>query len=231
MLEVKHLKWDSDFFNLKIGSAVVNSFDDLIKIKSLAQNEYYQLIYVYSGNPIYEIDNFYIERKITYYQENLKEINFNIPENIIIESLNETKHWNERLKKLAILCGRYSRFNKDVILQSKFEELYMMWIDKSIKRILADEVIGVFLKKELVGFVTLQKFDRIGKIGLFAIDENHQGKSIGGLLMRMSQKWFLEKNIKAAEVVTQKSNIGACKLYENYGYLISKEDYVYHLWL
>lgn len=230
-MEVKHLKWDSEFFNLKIGSAVVNSFDDLIKIKSLAQNEYYQLIYVYSGNPIYETDNFYILRKITYHKESLKEIKIDTHKNLIIEPLYETKNWNEKLKKLTILCGRHSRFNKDVILQSKFEELYMMWIDKSIKRILADEVIGIFLKKELVGFVTLQKFDRIGKIGLFAIDENHQGEGIGGLLMKMSQKWFLENNIKAAEVVTQKSNIGACKLYENYGYLISKEEYVYHLWL
>lgn len=134
------------------------------------------------------------------------------------------------LLELAIRSGSYSRFKRDERLAGKFEEMYRLWITKSVKRMLADEVFVICDADQIAGMVTVKIENAVGRIGLIAVDLAHQGQRIGRKLLAKADQWYAANNLTRAEVVTQLANQAACRFYEKNGYHLHSVVYVYHVW-
>jgi dTDP-4-amino-4,6-dideoxy-D-galactose acyltransferase len=79
--------------------------------------------------------------------------------------------------------------------------------------------------------ITIARFESVGQIGLIAVNDRHQGKGVGSLLMNAARDWMIEAGVAVGRVVTQQDNRDACKLYERHGYSVIDTVYVYHFWL
>ena len=225
---VEILKWDSDFFNFKVAKikneALLND-DSLIKL----YNENVQLAYYSSTIKLAETSNEYynvgiVDEKITF----LKEI-----EKFSLVSKTESylaKYPNKQLINLAIESGIYSRFNVDPkIGRNKFKELYTQWIVKSVSKEIADDVLVYKTEDEIAGFVTIGQKNGRADIGIIAVDKGYRGRSIGKTLMKTAENFYFNK-LKLIQVVTQRDNFPAIKLYTSCGYKLEKTEYFYHLW-
>ena len=136
------------------------------------------------------------------------------------------------LEALAIQSGQFSRFAIDPHLpREKFIMLYKIWMDRSLRREIANEVLVIEEAGHVVGMVTLTEKEDRGNIGLIAVDASSRGKKYGETLVRAAQKWFIKNGYKIGQVVTQGNNISAGNLYKKCGYSVEKVEYYYHFWL
>ena len=142
------------------------------------------------------------------------------------------------LDELAISAGVFSRFRVDRRLpQEKFESMYRRWIERSVSGELADAVLVATVadrddapQDSLAGMVTLSEAEGIGSIGLIAVAGAHRGLGIGSRLMHAAHQWMRDRDAHEATVVTQMANAPACRLYERFGYRVSRLQHYYHFW-
>lgn len=221
------LPWDSDFFNFKVARITGEALDNSL-LKRLAYDEV-ELCYYYSPKPTSELDNSLYDlkladKKITYYKSTQYfEEDFNITSYC-------KKEIDNKLLRLSIRSGKYSRFNLDEkIGKEKFELLYKLWIQKSVQRKIADEVFVYNYNNDIAGFVTVNIKKETAEIGIIAVDEKYTRMGIGKALMRAAESYAKSK-CSYIKVVTQMDNKPACRLYESYGYATEKVEYIYHLW-
>ena len=136
------------------------------------------------------------------------------------------------LEHLALLSGSYSRFNVDPrIPNKKFKMLYKQWIHKSLSHEMADEVLVIRVQNQTAGMVTVGQKQGRGDIGLVAVDSPFRGKGYGEMLVRAAQKYWIDRAYSMMQVVTQKSNIPACRLYQKCGFFADHSEFLYHIWL
>lgn len=206
-----------------------NEFLNELSLKMKELN--YDLLYIFSspndtaGNKIMnDIGAKLVDQKVTYQKDVVKILT---PTSGIEEYNSEL---TSELLELAILSGHKSRFKVDNGLNSKFRMLYKTWIVNSLNRTIADNLFIHKTNNQIDGFITLSKNEDIGRIGLIAVDEKMHGKGIGNLLLKKADEWYIDNNLKSAEVVTQLENKNACSFYEKNNYKISDIQYIYHLW-
>lgn len=136
------------------------------------------------------------------------------------------------LENLAVLAGSYSRFKADPrITQKQYEGIYKLWMLNSVNRTIADSVFVVRDKKEIVGMITVGEKNGRGNIGLLAVNADIKRMNIGTALVRAAQSWFLSRGYEIGQVVTQRHNIPACRLFEKCGFQVEKVENFYHFWL
>ena len=229
---ITYLEWDSSFFSLKIGKVEMEKLTvaNLVEIEKQKSANNYDLLYLFLD----QIDNFTInllvnrgaklvDQKITYY----KKIEAHQKENIVqIEKFKESV--TPKLFELAISSGHKSRFYKDPRLNPHFIKLYSLWIEKSVAKELADEVLVSIHNEEISGFVTLKKNKNEGSIGLIAVGKELRGMGIGKDLLIAAENWFRANNCDDISVITQQENIQACGLYERSGFTINNSQYIFH---
>jgi dTDP-4-amino-4,6-dideoxy-D-galactose acyltransferase len=136
------------------------------------------------------------------------------------------------LESLALASGVYSRFRIDPrIPSSVYEALYRMWISKSVAGELAERVFVARAKETECGMVTVAKEGDRGTIGLIAVAEREQGQGLGRALLRCARQHHVAMGRAIVQVITQKSNVPACTLYERAGFKIERIEAEYHFWL
>ena len=226
------LKWDSKFFNLKIGTIEIDKpgISELEEIEKQKKDNQFDLLYLFfneANNTVLEwLEQRgvkLIDQKLTFF----KNIDHLLVQNTCcIEKF--VGAVTPRLLALAIESGHKSRFNKDARLNARFFDFYQLWIENSVKREMADEVLVSKHNGEISGFVTLKKNNGIGSIGLIAVDENYRGMGIGKDLLTAADNWYIANNCTAASVITQADNAEACRLYTKGGYSILHSQYIFH---
>jgi len=136
---------------------------------------------------------------------------------------------------LSLAAGVYSRFHCDPRFpRDKFEELYRIWIERSVRRELADVVLVARDATEptsgLLGMVTVSAAEAAGSIGLIAVAEMARGRGVGRRLIEAAHVWMRQCDAVEGRVVTQRANLPACRLYERAGYRLSTVEHYYHFW-
>lgn len=231
---IDYLNWDSHFFKLKIGKAVLSHVDEkmVAKIINEKESEGYDVVYLFTSTidskadaAILKAGGLLADQKVTY----TRDISADKTTDSSFKIRNYDGLLTPALLKLALQSGHESRFNKDARLQPKFELLYKIWIEKSLSGEMANCILAYEEENTIKGFVTLKKEGAAGQIGLIAVSPELHGKGIGKALMASSENWYISQKIKTARVVTQKNNVAACKLYEKSGYYIEKTEIIYHL--
>ncbi|GAA3951436.1 GNAT family N-acetyltransferase [Hymenobacter algoricola] len=145
-----------------------------------------------------------------------------------------TTELTPKLESLARQAGHQSRYQTDPnFAPDVYEHLYDLWIANSVQGTLAREVL-VFRAEpgaEEAGLITLGiKKGRVD-IGLLAVDEQVRGQTIGAKLVEAARQRTRAWGYDTLQVVTQLTNVGACRFYERCGFTINQLEYIYHVWL
>lgn len=220
---MRRLDWDSDFFNIEIGE-IVNGDD-------LTNDNYanFDLLYVKTKEEI-SLPGFklnYKENKVVFE----KKIDALTDDSAEIKQLSKSKYDINEIYDLAYVSGKYSRFKKDNLFgELNFKKLYKKWIDNSITKQFADDILLYFLKDKIVGFVTYKKNADFAQIGLIAVDSEHQGKGIGKQLIQKVENCLFREGIKKLRIPTQLENKEACSFYKKIGYEIIETTPIKHYW-
>ncbi|MGB7340822.1 MAG: GNAT family N-acetyltransferase [Phototrophicaceae bacterium] len=126
-----------------------------------------------------------------------------------------------------------SRFYYDkYFTYEQANELYRLWLMRSIEDNFADKVI-IFRKDNTPqGFITciLDKVSSTGVISLVSVAEQARGKQLGTHLVQQALSYFQQESMQIVQVVTQARNVGANRLYQNCGFRTKNVQLWYHKW-
>lgn len=226
-MRIELLEWDSNFFGKKTGSIVIDDNFEASKIISEAQEQGYELLYVFAKSLRPELSDKgfeLVDTKVTF-SKKIETVKTPIA---LVDYKGGATH---ELINLALESGWKSRFNADEKLNHKYKKLYTQWLTRSLSGEFADAVLVHYLEDELAGLVTTRLLDNKGRVGLFAIAESHRGQGLGKKMLLALEAWYHERGIEISEITTQKDNTVACALYKGVGYQVSGISYVYHLHL
>lgn len=228
---IEKLTWDTEFFGFNVARVFLNNNNDLERIVPNLWKEGTKLIYVFSKSLINDIDLIdklqgkLVDIKITY----SKIINASTIEKPPIVMEYNSSYVTQNLYDLALDSGEYSRFKSDMRLPNgTFEKMYKLWIEKAVKKSIADKVYFLQMDNEVIGFVSLKLNDKYGEIGLIGIKREFQGKGFGKRLLTKAENYTFIKGLKEIRVATQFANIRACGFYKKNGYLENEPMYIYH---
>jgi dTDP-4-amino-4,6-dideoxy-D-galactose acyltransferase len=238
MKEYNLLEWDSRFFGYRIAAIKTSelSLNRLNTIIGELKEKEVKLAYCFaspkdeiSNNSYKQLSGLLADEKVTYSIRIGEAVTLPSSQHIVPYNLNYT---SEKIVSLALQSGIYSRFKVDPSFRNnEFEKLYVEWIEKSVNKTLASEVLIYRVESEIYGFITLALHGNTGSIGLIAVDETQRGKAIGKKLIHGALSYFKDKGSEEVDVVTQKANITACRFYESCGFEIKSTVNIYHLWI
>jgi dTDP-4-amino-4,6-dideoxy-D-galactose acyltransferase len=236
-LPVTHLDWDTEFFGLKVAR-----LDDpglvgatLAPIIAELRDQGVKLVYWSSNQELEDgvarqLGATLVDAKTTFVAD-LRDPGMTEPTKARVEAWTATAA-SEELEQLAIQAGEFSRFALDPrIGRERFEALYRLWIQGSVARKLATEVLVIRETDRLAGFVTVGQRGGRGEIGLIAVDADFRVRGFGRTLVRAAQRRSLIEGHTTGQVVTQGANVAACDLYVACGYAVERVEHVYHFWL
>ena len=231
-MEIRKLKWDSEFFCLQIGRVDLQTLDDAVDLALMHYDLKYQydLLYVFSKDCLSfdAIGAELVDEKVLYCKpceprEQYNDISF-------------YKHEvpSDDLYRLALVSGGYSRFKLDERLpKGSYERLYTRWIENACPKDGLNKQILTFFDDQNVakGMITIDYQDELGHIGLVAVEPDCQHQGIGGKIMSTLDGYLYGLGVKTLEVPTQKANKDACRWYEKNGFKVKSVTPIYHWWL
>jgi dTDP-4-amino-4,6-dideoxy-D-galactose acyltransferase len=241
-IAVTSLDWDTNHFGFQVGRVASELTDAELKAAlSEARTRGYRLLY-WATSPdrmpsIRLLDEFggrLVDRKVAFARPLSAADQPRKPSTVTILPHAGSDHSSE-LSALAVAAGAYSRFAIDpCIPRDKFERLYAIWIERSVRGEIADAVLVARdnpAMGPLAGMITVKVAEGIGNIGLVAVAASHRGRGIGSQLMDAAHRWMIDRGAAKTTVVTQAVNAPACRLYERAGYTIEQAENLYHFWL
>lgn len=220
----KFLEWDSHFFKkqiYRIDIETVISQEDFTRILSETKADLFYLFSDCEQPHILKSGGKLVDEKVIYTKKcsDTQDEPGIIPFSGIV---------TKELIDLAFLSGNYSRFKLDLNLSSRFEEMYLLWLERSVNGQIADKVYIYKENNLILGFITVKTTGHSAVIGLIAVNEQHQGKKIGRKLINKVVNWAYNNMVTELNVATQLKNHNACRFYENCGFTIKSIDYIYH---
>lgn len=223
---VKKLQWDSDFFDLNVGEINYDkNFQD-------SENEAdFDLIYIIATEDfqldLLDFENTFSETKIIFTKT---VVGHDLKAEPIFK-FEAVKMNIELLYELAYESGKNSRFLLDPrIDEIYFKRLYKAWIDNSINKKFADDILVYFEENQLKGFISYKTEIITMSVGLIAINASFQNKGIGAKLLKHLENLAFESGIAQIKIPTQLSNIQACNFYKKQGFTIKEQTYIKHFW-
>ena len=228
---VTPLEWDSGFFGLRIGKAIVSTQKELDELSYMRDSlsEMYDLIYIFGNNDMTASvpDSILVDKKVVYTAEVTKPSCF---DDHLLEYKDQLV--SEDLLKLALASGEYSRYKLDKHFPpNSYEKLYTRWIEQSVNHSIANEVFCYMVNDSPKGLITLKHDNDYGVIGLVATDSECRGMGIGSAMLQHVKHYLFTKGGKTINVATQYDNKAACHLYEKAGFTVSSCTNVWHWWL
>jgi GNAT superfamily N-acetyltransferase len=234
---IDYLKWDSDFFNLKIGRIEVSNklkFNKLDFSKSDIMS--YDLVYLFSYDGPINSESFLPNRL------DLVDIMLTMSKPFEADELEQSIEFRTELTnseliecyEIARQTSVVSRFYKEPLIgKEKTIELYHKWIDNSINQKFSD---GIFVYKHegrIIGIHIIKTDVQKGN-GIFTLTGVHndfQGMGIGKRLWKNSYL-FWQSNYNLTQIISPFSlnNTGSFNFHLKMGFnKIESIKYIYHL--
>ena len=139
------------------------------------------------------------------------------------------------MEDLALQIGALSRFGRDPnFTLEAWQLMYRTWITNATLQTVAD---ATFIQldsetQKIIGMIVLKiTGGKCGEIVLLAVAPTARGKGVGTKLIKQALCYFNEQKCQTAQVVTQKTNLPACALYQKCGFTLQNCDHFYHFWL
>lgn len=236
-MDYRELPWDSAFFGLSVASMIIDEGDSPEAVQRMLDTSAAELIYAFLSpelQPRFEVvlrryGSLYDEK--VYYEKSLAQETPvpNLPEGVVLTMIEQPL---PELYALARASSWDSRFAKDPRLAPKVGELYDLWIEKGLSSP-HQGIVGVWDSQNTHvprGLVSFKITDGTGVIELFAVDSRCRRQGLGRALLTYFDNLLVQRSITRAAVVTQKTNLGACRAYESAGFSVSRVRNVWHLY-
>lgn len=139
----------------------------------------------------------------------------------------------EQLASITKGAFSLSRFYADRCFdKEKVEQMYQIWIRKSVTGDFDDAVIVAEAASELLGYATcrLNHLPSVGRIGLICVDESFQGRGVGLTLKQYSVWWFQQQGMRRSYAGTQVSNIGSQIINHRADFIPLSAKQIFHKW-
>lgn len=229
---IQALTWDSDFFQLRIGK-----IDELSKLQSITAAEINSFDLIYIEQTAQNLDTFlenqtnfnitYTDIKTIYRKQLLHNVT-SVDKQITVYPFATT---NDALINLSIQAGAFSRFKLDPNFgATSYKNLYRQWIENAVQKVSADIVLVYGDIQYPKGFITLVFKENLAKVGLIAVDQQHQNEGIGKALMEAAEYFAIKNNFTTLEIITQTENKNACAFYQRVGCQEISILYTHHHW-
>jgi dTDP-4-amino-4,6-dideoxy-D-galactose acyltransferase len=235
------LSWDSAHFDMAVGriEGDVSENATLVRLLDHAKAAGACLVYFLHTRP-FTVDEATLQayggRRVAGYVRfalplPAPESTTGSPEGVVLDRYDGPDD-DPRVLALGMAAGWLSRFRQDDRLpREKCDQLYDLWIRRSITGQMADEVLVAWRQDVPIGLVTCSLHSDHGEIGLVGVAESARGGGIGRALLALAHRRMSERGLRRAEVVTQSENQGACRLYRGVGYAPIVEGATYHFML
>lgn len=226
---IKKIEWESNFFNLKIAEIDFSTSESYDIIDDEPNYDLIILKHNKNGIDVKGYTKTYEEVKVNFSKIITAKERTTSFDRILDTDIEPIKP--EKLYNLAYLSGSQSRFKLDTNFGlSYFKKLYKTWVNNSIDKSFGFKVFYINNEEKIIAFVTLNKKDNKGQIGLIAVDKTYQGQGLGKLLINYVEYFCKKSSINELIIPTQRTNTSAIKFYEKLGYKIVDEIKIEHLW-
>lgn len=222
-----YLKWDTEFFGIKIFKVETDKIISEIEMNELRKSTDGDLYYFFceERQPYLEQRGAFLADEKISYRKNISDSLMEPDDNIG----SYTGDLDEVLLRLGLQSGNFSRFKTDEKLCGRFTDLYTLWMKRSLTREIADEFFVYATKEEnAAGFVTVKAGKDNCTIGLISVAQEMHGKGIGKKLLAAVDFFGRKRSLDCVNVVTQQRNVQACAFYEKAGFNIARREYIYH---
>ena len=235
---IKHLEWDTTFFNFRVGRLLAQNREDFDLGLSIALERQFRLLYweietetTFSKRAKSTVQTF-VGDQIRYRLNLARTVDIPTSATHVITPY-EYQNADEELIALSISAGHSSRFNLDQrIEESQFERLYRAWTQNSCQRRVADTTLVAKTRSgETIGFITAKTSTRTAAIGLIAVAAKYRGLGIGRSLIESIKNEAVNQHCDSLEVATQLDNVAANWLYQRLGFKTKSITSFFHLWL
>lgn len=239
MVNTQLLDWDSEMLGVRVAKILDSLLDEKQLAQCLLDLKSKKIKCVYwtfdhhkrvSQQAANACGGLRVDEKITYCLDlsTLSPLPFPYPE---VEIYTDS-YANAELIDLALEISPFSRFSHDPnIPAERVVQLYTTWINNACKKIVAKIVLVIKIQNHIKGMVTIDDKQNRGDLSLLAVNPQHQSQGLGKRLVCAAQSWCITQGYSISQVVTQKKNPNACRLYERCAYKHEKTEFFYHFWL
>lgn len=226
---IETLAWDSEFFGISIGRAGADTHD-FAAVAAEADAKGCDCIYLLLS----AADS---ERVGAAQAEGFRVVDVRVELRAGTVAVTDSQHGcraadasadADWLKSVASQRFRYSRFYSDHNFpRDAASRMFEAWADRG----LTDLGRHVVVLDDHVGFVICGRDTDAseGVIELIATSAN-AAPGTGQRLMNGGHEWFAAQGLQSASVVTQAANVPALRLYERFGYRVSRSSIWLHRW-
>jgi dTDP-4-amino-4,6-dideoxy-D-galactose acyltransferase len=232
-----HLHWDSDCFGFNVARIIPLDIGDarLASILHELRANNYHMVYWDVPSEYRKVismaqkhGGILVDEKVTYVKQISNAIHATQSHSYVIAPYLLTEP-EPTLISLALESGVYSRFKRDPSFPTElWEKLYTRWITRAVRKEIAWEVLVVKDAGDVLGVVTLGAKEKRGVVGLLGVAPKSRGKGIGTILISAGERCFAEHGYADVQIVTQRANKAACRLYESCEYQIETIDSIFH---
>ena len=136
------------------------------------------------------------------------------------------------LEEIAGEAHRNTRFSRDGrFAAERAADLYRTWIRQECEGG-ADQVLVSEQDGTVTGYVSCHLgAGGLARIGLLGVRSDRRGRGTGRALLAEALGWFTLADHMTVNVVTQGHSLAAQRLYQRVGFLTSRLDLWFHLWL
>lgn len=234
--EIKPLQWDTEYFGIRCGKAVVNDSDTDFSEFCQDTCEYEFVTIQNIGNNV-EVNKQIAINTSAY----LVDVNIQFEKEILTDNINESNSCiimktvdtpDNIRRKLTVEKNdfKFSKFVCDDELKKRNGYLvYREWLKNACKD--ANKYFALLMSKDNVcAYILFNVDNNIGTIELVKVDKEYQGQHIATSMIESIEKFLADKNITKLRVGTQVNNIPAINLYHSIGFKEISRTSVFHLW-
>ena len=231
---IRKMDWDSEFFNIRCGKAVVETKKDVEIL--IAESIDYDFVSIQNiGNKV-NINKLIAENTDAF----LADINIQFIKTIELnnESDNDciiisTKEANEKYNiEISEDDFNHSKFIEDENFRLRNGyKVYEEWIRNSIGEDNKFFAIQLSEKNDIKGFILFKIDCHSAVLELVKVNEQYRGEGVCSKLIREIENYVIYRGVGDIHVGTQINNIAAINLYHKLGYKEISRTSVYHWWL
>lgn len=238
------LTWDTDFFGRRIGLVRGNylTAERVRAIDAWAHENAIDCLYFLANtdNPptirLAEDAGFRFQSVRTWIERTLDDLDgVTLPpiEGLILRPCRESDM--AVLRPIARHAYTWTRFYSDPrFTQEQCELLYDIWLERSIRKEIADEVIVAEQHGVPVGYMTCKlptmPDSKDGVLMLLGVDEQSRGNKLGQRITVEALHWFARHGMDIASLATQGHNVAVMRFYERLGFTTRSTQFWYHKW-
>lgn len=240
---VKYLDWDSKFFGFPIGRIHALGCTEMLLMKSLAYAEKEKIQFIELFCDASDSQSIQASEDLAFhladvrftFTKKLKEDLQNVKDDNTPSGLTFKKAGSNDINDLKIagrgLFANSRYYNYPYFDKGKVDLMFQTWIEKAVRGEWDDELYYLADKSGILAFNSFRKQGSATSIGLFGVNEAHQGKGLGSLLLNKVSQLIYNRRVTEVNVVTQGRNANAVHLYQKNRFILSKITLCYYKWL